>query len=114
MGVCPHIDSDVSDSGEWLSDHIPPPNFDIAQSGNVRKALEAESYFICSVICVVLKDEVFTSELNEVINLYDFDAMMPRNGGNTFNSLLSSWQGLQSIVINVIISAAKFSISHKK
>jgi hypothetical protein len=109
---CPFVDSDVSGSGEWLSDHIPSPDFDVAQNGNVRKSDEAESYFICAIICVIIKDDAFTSELKSAIAEYDFEMMAPSTGVVSFVSLLSDWQDLQSTIINVIISAAKFSISN--
>jgi len=111
---CPNVDSDVSGSGDWLSDHIPAPDFDVAQGGNVRKSSEAESYFICATICAILKDDIFTSELKSVTTLYDFDVMTPTSGKQSFGDLLSDWQSLQSTIINVIISAAKYSISNQK
>lgn len=111
---CPNVDSDVSGSGEWLSDQIPAPDFDVAQGGNVRKSAEAESYFICAIICAILRDDTFTSELKLVTTLYDFDMMVPAEDSQSFVDLLANWQGLQSTVVSVIISAAKYSISNQK
>lgn len=47
---CPELDSHVSDSGIWLSDKVPYPNFNIRQGGNVRKAMEAEACYTCAIL----------------------------------------------------------------
>lgn len=111
---CPNIDTNVSDAGYWLSDKIPFPNFDIQQGGNIRKAEEAESCYICCIIAAILKDDSFTKELEDAIKGYDFTKMSSLKDNGSFSLLLREWLDLQSIVINVIVSAAKYSISDQK
>lgn len=111
---CPHVDTNVSDAGYWLSDKIPMPWFDITQSGNLQRAEEAESIYICINICSIFKDDSFKDEFNEVIKAYDFNKMSPVGNSISFTELLTSWQELQSVIINVIVSACKYSISSQK
>ena len=51
---CPRIEVGISECGYWLSKKIPSPNFDIEQSGNIRKAESAKLMPI---------EEVFVTEL---------------------------------------------------
>jgi hypothetical protein len=112
--ICPGFDTNVSEAGYWLSDRIPPLDFDVLQGGNFRKAKEAESCYICCVIASVLRDEAFSFELNNIIKVYDFEKMAGVNDEESFYNLLTDWSNLQSIIINVLISAAKYSISNRK
>ena len=113
--VCPYVDANVSDSGKWLSNQIPSPNFDIAQAGNVRKAEEAEALFSCVIVSKILRHKLFEDELEGgVIVGYDFKNMSPQKGHASFIELLQSWQEIQSIVLNVIISACRYKISSQK
>lgn len=111
---CPNFDTNVSDAGYWLSDKIPDPTFDVLQGGNLRKAEEAESCYICCIIAAILKDEVFTSELEVLFKSYDFERMIGNDDTQAFSNLLREWMDLQSIIINVIVSASKYSISNRK
>lgn len=111
---CPEIDTNVSDAGYWLSDKIPSPCFDILQGGNLRKAEEAEAFYICCIITAILKDDSFTSEIEKVISNYDFVKMDSVEANYNFVNLLIDWQDLQSVIINVIVSASKYSISDMK
>lgn len=112
---CPSMAFSITDSGEWLSDKIPPVPFDIEQSGNVRKAEEAESIFCLVVISIILKEPEFRDEILKIARSYDFVNMKNVNeDGSTFRALLNDWQDLQSTVINIIISACKFKISFYK
>lgn len=111
----PQMLTSISEQGEWLSDKVPFVSFDIDQNGNVRKAVEAESLFIAVVVANSLQDEYFRNELVEVAKKYDFDAMKSlKTSGITFKELLNEWQSLQSVTINVLISAAKYRISDVK
>lgn len=94
--TCPEVSGNVSDSGMWLSDFIDPPGFDIQASGNLRKALECESLYICLKIIKILNDNAFTSDFRNLINDYEFDKMCSKGDSNSFQELLSSWQKLQS------------------
>ena len=47
---CPFIDTDVSNAGHWLSDNIPAPMFNILQLDKMRKATEAEAYYMSIII----------------------------------------------------------------
>jgi len=109
--LCPFVDTAVTDSGWWLSDKIPAPSFDIEQSGNIRMADEAEAAYICTIVAAILDDDAFTMELDSCVKEYDFKTM---NGSTTFRELLSSWQDLQSVTINVIVSGAKYAIQNQK
>ena len=106
---CPDMYVSISDKGNWLSDKIPLIDFDIDQSGNIRKASEAEALF-----CLVVVGQVL-DEVKEVAKGYDFNAMKPINeNGKTFKDLLNEWLSLQSIIINILVSACKYKISDYK
>lgn len=109
---CPEMKTSISDKGEWLSDKIPNINFDIDQSGNVRKADEAEALFCAIVVANVLREDSFKDELLMIAKQYDFENMKNIEGdeSQTLRSLLNDWQNLQSIIINIIISACKYRI----
>lgn len=112
---CPEMYTSISEKGEWLSDKVPFISFDIDQNGNVRKAEEAESLFCSIVVANSLRDEYFRNELKDCAKQYDFSCMKPLlDDGTTFKSLLGEWQTLQSSIINILISAAKYRISDVK
>jgi hypothetical protein len=112
---CPEMKTSISDKGEWLSEKLPQIGFDIDQNGNVRKADEAEAMYIVIQVAHILKEETFKNELEEVSKNYDFETMKSRiDGGTGFRELLKEWQTYQSVIINIIVSAAKFKISSEK
>lgn len=112
---CPSMAFSITDSGEWLSDKIPPVPFDIEQSGNVRKADEAEALFCLIVVALILKEVDFINEVKDIAKNYDFTNMKHMEDASiSFRGLINSWQDLQSVVINIIISACKFKISFYK
>ena len=47
--ICPDYGISIRHDGKWLSSRIPSPNFDIDMGGNVRKSIEAESFYICII-----------------------------------------------------------------
>jgi hypothetical protein len=112
--ICPDYEVSISNDGEWLSNYLPVPSFDLDQAGNLRKANEAESAYCAIMVTAVLKDEVFKNELENVVKNYDFEAMKATNGENDFSTLLKEWLDLQSRAINVIVSAAKYRIADRK
>lgn len=108
---CPEIHVTVSEKGEWLSEYVPQIMFDVDQSGNVRKAEEAESLYCLIVVANTFKDASYKRELDEIIKDYDFINMKPMSeNGETFSTLLTRWQGLQSVAINILISACRYAI----
>lgn len=111
---CPNFSASISNDGKWLSDKIPNVSFDIEQGGNLRKAEEAESAYCCCIVNMVLDDEIFREELDKVIKEYNYDQMDGIVAGKNFKNLLISWQDLQSVMINVCISAAKYKIANVK
>jgi hypothetical protein len=112
---CPDMLTSVSEKGEWLSDKIPYVDFDIDQNGNVRKAEEAEALFCAIIVANCLNDDYFKNELTNVAKQYDFIGMKPINDEClTFSELLNEWQQLQSVTINVLISASKYRIADVK
>lgn len=105
----------ITNDGEWLSDKIRSPCFDIGMNGNVRKSVEAEAFYTCVVICGTIKDDIFKIELDNVTKQYDFENMSSIiESGKNYITLLETWQSLQSYKVNVIISACKFSIANQK
>lgn len=60
---CPEITSGITECKEWISDKLPLLNFDIDQGGNIRRAKEAESIYICTLIAGILRgsfeDEIY-------------------------------------------------------
>lgn len=112
---CPEMKSSISDKGEWLSGKLPQIGFDIDQNGNVRKADEAEALYITIQVAHILKEKTFRDELELVAKSYDFENMKSfADDGMGFRELLKEWQTLQSVIINIIVSAAKFKISAEK
>lgn len=111
---CPNFSISVSDNGKWLSDVLPPCPFDIEQGGNLRKAEETESAYYCAIVCLVLKDNVFLDEINTTIKNYNFSEMDAYPDHLNFKDLLGSWLDLQSYLINISVSAAKYRISDLK
>jgi len=105
---CPEILTSISEKGEWLSDKLPSIGFDIDQNGNVRKASEAEALYCCTIVSHIIKEESFKNDLNTVANSYNFHDMKPLDiNFKSFRDLLIEWQSLQSVIINIIISASK-------
>jgi len=112
---CPEMKTSISDRGEWLSDKLSSIGLNISQSGNVRKADEAEAMYIAIQVAYIIKEESFRSELEKVAKEYDFDNIKTRSDSNLgFRGLLKNWQSVQSVIINIIVSAAKFKISSEK
>lgn len=112
---CPEMKTSISDEGEWFSHKLPSIGFDIDQSGNVRKADEAEAMYICIQVAHILKEVAFREELEDLAKEYDFDNMKSRRPDDYgFRDLLKDWQSFQSVIINIIVSAAKFKISTEK
>jgi len=86
--------------------------FGIDQSGNVRKANEAEALYCCTIVSHIIKEESFKSDLDAVAVSYDFNDMKPFSDNlKSFRELLNEWQALQSVIINIIVSASKFRLS---
>jgi hypothetical protein len=100
--------------GKWFSDYLPQPSFDVIQSGNVRKAEEAECIYCALVVKATLNDENFDNDFNELCNSYDYDRMVGIGEINSFKQLLEEWQGYQSFIIKVAVSAAKYKLSDEK
>ncbi len=111
---CPSYGLSISADGKWLSSKLPNIPFDIEQNGNLRKAEEAQSAYCCACVISVLDDESFKTELNNVIASYDFSSMMPKEGTMSFSELLNDFLNLQSMQVNVIVSAAKYRITDLK
>jgi hypothetical protein len=112
---CPEMKTSISSKGEWLSSKLPQIGFDIDQSGNIRKADEAEAMYITVQVAHILKEKSFKEELEKVAKLYDFESMKSlADDGIGFRELLKEWQSFQSVIINIIVSSAKFKISSEK
>ena len=65
-------------------------------------------------MCLVLKDDALKNELITTIKNYNFSEMDGRDGFLNFKNLIDSWLDLQSVIINVAVSAAKSSVSDLK
>lgn len=112
---CPEMKTSIAEKGEWVSSKLPPIEFDIDQSGNVRKADESEAMYICVQVATIIKEKGFKDELESLIKCYNFEQMCGRDDDElTFRNLLKSWQSLQSVIINILVSASKFKISYTK
>jgi hypothetical protein len=114
---CPFVDTNVSESGFWLSDLIPLPSFDIEQNGNVRKSTECIAAYKCAIIAGIMQGE-FKTGFFDVVNDYDFSKMDGKDveGSESLNfkNLLEDWSQFQSTHVSIIISAAKYKLSEKK
>lgn len=111
---CPNYGVNISSDGKWLSDKISSIPFDIEQNGNVRKATEAQSAYCLIVLNEVLNDSDIKTEITDIVNNYDYESMVPHDGRSSFEDLLKSYLNLQSTIINVAVSAAKYRISDIK
>lgn len=112
--ICPNFSINVSENGKWLSDVLPPCPFDIEQGGNLRKAEEAEAAYFCAIVCLVLKEDVFLEEIYDTIKNYNYSEMDSYPDHINFKTLLNNWLDLQSVLINITVSAAKYRISDLK
>jgi hypothetical protein len=112
---CPKIKTSISEKGEWISFQLPDIGFDIDQNGSVRKADEAEALYCCLQVSHILKEKEFRDEVVNLSKNYDFSQMREiTNSDSGFRDLLNSWQELQSVSINIIVSACKYKISSEK
>lgn len=111
---CVSYGVNITADGRWLSDKIDAISFDIDQDGNLRKAGEAQSAYCLGVVYSVIGDETMKEDIIKIINNYDFDKMSPLDGNLSFSQLLESYQDIQSVTINVCISAAKYNIANIK
>lgn len=112
---CPEFRVSIEEKGEWISDHLPSPGFDIYQNGNVRKAKEAEALYCTIIIANTMKGDLFKEELSGVFASYDFENMLPHDdSGKTFQEVLNSWVSYNSIIVNILISASKYRMSDTK
>lgn len=76
---------------------------------------EAEAIYICVQVAHVIKEKSFKNELDEVVQNYNFEQMNGRTLNDlSFRDLLKEWQAFQSVIINIIVSAAKCRISNTK
>lgn len=111
---CPEIEYGVSVSRDWISDSLLPVPFDISQGGNLRKANEAECIYKCCLIAGILKGSML-DDFYDVCNNYDFSQFKSfKSTSMNFSELLAKWQGMQSIIIRIIISGANHKISSEK
>lgn len=112
---CPEMYTTISDEAIWISDKLPSVDFDVHQNGNVRKADEAEALYCSLIVAHIMKEDTFKKEIQDLALRYDFDKMAPIDvGGNGFRDLLKDWQSLQSVIINILISAGRYKISDTK
>lgn len=111
----PELYTSIDDKGVWLSEKLPDITFDIDQGGNVRMANEAEAlYCLICVANIIKSDGIFKKEIKDIASNYSFSTMSAVDASKNFRSLLQSWQDLQSVIINILISACKFNISNQK
>lgn len=53
--------------GEWLSNYLPSPSFDVLQSGNIRKAEEAECIYCVLVVKAALRNVEFDNDFTDIV-----------------------------------------------
>lgn len=105
----------IDEKGIWLSDKLPDISFDIEQGGNMRMGNEAEALYCLVCVANILNEKgVFKKEVKDIVSDYSFNTMTSNVDGKSFRGLLNEWLNLQSVIINIIISACKFKISDKK
>lgn len=111
----PELFTSIDEKGIWLSEKLPDITFDIDQGGNVRMSDEAEALYCLICVSNILKNsEIFKEDVRHVASNYSFTNMSSFENGKSFRSLLLSWLDMQSVTINIIVSACKFRISDKK
>lgn len=111
---CPNYGINIQSDGKWLSDKIPTVSFDIDQNGNIRRAEEAEAAYCCIITTLVIDNDVFRDELEEVIKNYNYEELDGVVKGENFKKLLTGWLDLQSTTVNVCVCAAKYTLSNTK
>jgi hypothetical protein len=110
--IAPDLSAGMTESSEWLSDKLPNPTLDIDQGGNVRKSEEIKALY--AIICIAVVIPSFKDEIKTVINSYNFDAYEFTDkslGYGSFLAYLKTFQDLNSVRINSIISASGIRIS---
>lgn len=73
--------------------------------------LEKRKAYYCIIVCLVLNDKLFSDDFSRVIENYDFHKMDGRESSNNFKTLLEEWQNLQSTIISIAVSVAKYRIA---
>jgi hypothetical protein len=111
---CVNYGINITADGKWLSSKIDPVSFDIEQDGNLRKAGEAQAAYCLCIIYCVLSDEILKTEIESLVDNYDFVKMVSIDNKLNFIQLLERYQDLQSTSINISVSAAKYNISNIK
>lgn len=111
---CPQIESGLSTSRDWISDHLPVIPFDLYQGGNLRKSAEVENIYKCILIAGILKGS-FLQQFQECCGNYNFDLLdSMKEDGINFSKLLTRWQDLQNLTVRIIVSGANLKISSEK
>jgi uncharacterized protein YnzC (UPF0291/DUF896 family) len=120
---CTNFGVSIKADSDWLSSKLPSVEFDVDQEGDVKKAEEAQSLYLCLCVAIVM-GEMFQEELLDLIPGYDFREMKPLTKTNSlgetvnvnlsYKELLKSWTDLQSHTISCAISAGKGKISELK
>lgn len=118
--TCPDFGVSTQTNAEWVSSFIDEIDFDVDFNGEVEKANESSAAYILRVVRDVLNERSFSDEYDNLCEHYSFESLcvpeddLNYSGERTFQSLLKSWQDIQSFTVDVLISAAKFKISSFK
>ena len=114
--LAPDLSEGMSKSDEWLCDKLPQPVIDFDQGGSVRKSTEMRSIY--TTVCIGNVVDSFKPEIKEFISNYDFgDCSIVESRDKQFDDYssatdyLKSFSDLNSLRINVIISAAAININ---
>jgi hypothetical protein len=110
--ISPDLSVGITESSEWLSEKLPIPTLDIDQGGNVRKSEEVKALY--AIICIAVVIPSFKEEIIAAINSYDFVAYEFKDDSldyGSFIAYLKTFQDLNSVRINSVISASGIRIS---
>jgi hypothetical protein len=110
--IAPDLSDGITESSEWLCDKLPLPPFDFDQDGNLRKIDEVRASY--TLICIAIIIKSFKDEIFEMFSKYDYKTFSFDGSDVSDESLcdyLNSFMNLNSLRINVIVSAASIQIS---
>lgn len=94
---------------------MPLPGFDLDQSGNVRKADEAEALYIAMQIAQFYKEDVFINKIKSISKNYNYKDMIPLPGYRNYRTLINDWIAeFPSNNMKILISACRFKINDRK
>lgn len=108
------ISKSFSISDTWLYDKLHPVNLVFPNAVDSELSSEQKNLYICLVISGVLGD-IFEEEFLELVSNYDFQNWESKGESTlSFTALCKEWVQMDSIIVKMVASAARFALSREK